>query len=134
MVVQGAERQAGISHCWPPGKRESAKIHSWNISGVKMPYVLVKENYFKWWIKVEGLNHTEIRHLAEKIGEQPEHQVDSEKLAEFSVPSWLVLNGLEQLGYKVLSSSQYVTGQGTFDIKDFVWTLYKNKDEWDHSS
>ena len=39
---------------------------------------------------MEGLNHTEIRHLAEKIGEQPEHQVDSEKLAEFSVPSWLV--------------------------------------------
>ena len=28
--------------------------------------------------------------MAEKIGEQPEHQVDSEKLAEFSVPSWLV--------------------------------------------
>lgn len=26
------------------------------------------------------------------------------------------------------------SGQGTFDIKDFVWTLYKNKDEWDHSS
>ena len=51
---------------------------------------LFRENYFKWWIKVEGLNHTEIRHLAEKIGEQPEHQVDSEKLAEFSVPSWLV--------------------------------------------
>ena len=51
---------------------------------------ILRENYFKWWIKVEGLNHTEIRHLAEKIGEQPEHQVDSEKLAEFSVPSWLV--------------------------------------------
>lgn len=25
-------------------------------------------------------------------------------------------------------------GQGTFDIKDFVWTLYKNKEDWDHSS
>lgn len=50
-----------------------------------------RENYFKWWIKVEGLNHTEIRHLAEKIGEQPEsHQIEPDKLAEFSVPSWLV--------------------------------------------
>ena len=25
-------------------------------------------------------------------------------------------------------------GQGPFDIKDFVWTLYKNKEDWDHSS
>ena len=47
---------------------------------------------------MEGLNHTEIRHLAEKIGEQPEHQVDSEKLAEFSVPSWLVREGKAILG------------------------------------
>ena len=52
--------------------------------------IFFRENYFKWWIKVEGLNHSEIRHLAEKIGEQPEHQADTEKLAEFSVPSWLV--------------------------------------------
>ena len=28
------------------GKRESAKIHSWAISGVKMPYVLVKYEIF----------------------------------------------------------------------------------------
>jgi len=134
MVLQGVDRQAGATHCWQQG-RETAKINNWTVSGSsRMPYVLVKENYFKWWIKVEGLNHTEVRHLAEKIGEQPEHQTEIEKLAEFSVPSWLVLNGLEQLGYRVVSSSQYVTGQGTFDLKDFVWTLYKNKEEWDHSS
>ena len=62
---------------------------------------------------MEGLNHTEVRHLTEKIGEQPEHQTEMEKLAEFSVPSWIVLNGLEQLGYRVVSSSQYVTGQNS---------------------
>ena len=44
-----------------------------------------------------------------------------------------VLNGLEQLGYRVISSSQHVTGQGTFDLKDFVWTLHKSKEVWDHS-
>ena len=44
---------------------------------------------------MEGLNHSEIRHLAEKIGEQPEHQADTEKLAEFSVPSWLVSSRVE---------------------------------------
>ena len=57
-------------------------------------YFNYRENYFKWWIKVEGLNHTEIRHLAEKIGEQPEHQAETDKLAEFSVPSWLVSESL----------------------------------------
>ena len=44
---------------------------------------------------MEGLNHSEIRHLTEKIGEQPEHQADTEKLAEFSVPSWLVSSRVE---------------------------------------
>lgn len=133
----GVDRQSEqATQCWHQGRRDTARINNWTTgSGSRMPYVLVKENYFKWWIKVEGLNHTEIRHLAEKIGEQPEsHQIEPDKLAEFSVPSWLVLNGLEQLGYRVVSSSQYVTGQGTFDIKDFVWTLYKNKEDWDHSS
>ena len=59
-----------------------------------------------------------MRHLAEKIGEQPEQQSEADQSAEFSIPSWMVsegsdltiiiiqqylqvLNGLEQLGYKV---------------------------------
>ena len=111
-----------------------------------------------------------MRHLAEKIGEQPEQQSEAEKSVEFSIPSWMVsegsdltiiiiqqylqvLNGLEQLGYKVclypplvviilfiicimlqvVSSSQYVTGEDSFDQKEFVWTLYKNKEDWGSS-
>lgn len=98
-----------------------------------MPYVLVKENFLKWCIKVEGLVHTDVRHLAEKIGEQPEQHCEAEKSAEFSIPSWMVLNGLEQLGYKVVSSSQYVTGEDSFDQKEFVWTLHKCKEDWESS-
>jgi len=98
-----------------------------------MPYLIVKENYVQWWVKVEGLPHQEVRQLAEKVGEQPELLTETDRLAEFSLPSWTVLNGLEQLGYRVISSSQHVTGQGTFDLKDFVWTLHKSKEVWDHS-
>ena len=43
-------------------------------------------------MKVEGLTHGEVRHLSEKIGEQPEEQSDEEKTAEFSTPSWMVIN------------------------------------------
>ena len=44
----------------------------------------------KWWIKVEGITHADVRQLSEKIGEQPEQQSDTEKSAEFSIPSWMV--------------------------------------------
>ena len=49
-----------------------------------------RENYFKWWVKVEGLTHADLRHLTEKVGEQPEKQNELEKTAEFRVPSSMV--------------------------------------------
>ena len=52
---------------------------------------------------MEGLNHTEIRHLAEKIGEQPEHQTETDKLAEFSVPSWLVSPDISRYVHRYVS-------------------------------
>ena len=39
---------------------------------------------------VEGLSHLDVRHLAEKIGEQPEQQSERDKTAEFSIPTWMV--------------------------------------------
>ena len=36
--------------------------------------------------------------------------------------------------FQVVSSSQYVTGEGSFDQKEFIWTLHKSKEEWDMSS
>jgi len=129
MVVHGKDHNID-SECWASGgPGERARL--WG--GSRMPYVLVKENFLKWWIKVEGLVHSDVRHLAEKIGEQPEQQSEADKTAEFSIPSWMVLNGLEQLGYKVVSSSQYVTGEDSFDQKEFVWTLHKCKEDWESS-
>jgi len=45
----------------------------------------------------------------------------------------MVLNGLEQLRYKVISSNQYVTGEDSFEQKEFVWTLHKPKEDWGSS-
>lgn len=130
MVVHGkGENTRGDQH----RSSETARLLLWHSPG-RMPYVFVRENYFKWWVKVEGLNHAELRHLTEKIGEQPEKQNELEKTAEFSIPTWMVLNGLEHLGYKVVTSDQYVTGQGSFDQKEFVWTLHKSREEWETSS
>jgi hypothetical protein len=47
------------------------------------------------------LSHNEVRVLAEKVQDQPEAHDDKAKRAEFSLPTWLVLNALEIMGFKV---------------------------------
>lgn len=60
-----------------------------------------RESLYKWWVKIEGLSYTEMRHLTERIGEQAERHSERDMVAEFSIPTWALLNGLESLGYKV---------------------------------
>jgi len=96
-----------------------------------MPYVFVRESVFKWWVAVQGLNHTELRLMGERLGEQPEQVSEKEKKAEFTAPSWQVLNSLEPLGYKVVSCGCYMTGEQRHDQKEFVWTLHKSRDDWE---
>lgn len=95
------------------------------------------------------------RLLSEKVSDQPETHDDKEKVVEFSIPSWQVigtfavtvrvnkdlsnvifqiLNGLERMGYRVVTSSSMITGYGKHDTKDFIWTMHKNREEWDSSS
>ena len=45
-----------------------------------------------------------------------------------------ILNGLEVMGYKVVSCGDYMTGEQRHDQKEFVWTMYKNKEEWENST
>ena len=99
-----------------------------------MPYVFVRENAIKYWCTVQGLNHNEVRILAEKVQDQPEHHDDRAKRVEFSLPTWLILNALEMMGFKVVSSGPYVTGVKKHDQREFVWTLHKTFDEWESSS
>ena len=42
----------------------------------------------KWWLKVEGITHADVRQLSEKIGEQPEQHSEAEKYAEFGIQPW----------------------------------------------
>ena len=62
---------------------------------------------------------------------------------EFSTEAYNLLNALEQIGYKVITSSSFVTGHKKFDTKvrsvpihtgcshklvvlqDYIWTLYR---------
>ena len=39
---------------------------------------------------MQGLSHTEVRTMSEKVQEQPEFNSDKEKRVEFSVPAWMV--------------------------------------------
>ena len=39
--------------------------------------------------------------MLRQVQEQPKHSSERDKRVEFSVPTWLVLNGLEAMGYKV---------------------------------
>jgi len=100
----------------------------------RMPYVCVRENAVKWWVSVNGLNHHEMRLLAEKVSDQPETLDTSDKLVEFSLPSWQILNALERLGYRVVTSGSIVTGFGKHDTRDFVWTMHKAREDWESSS
>ena len=111
-----------------------------------------RESLYKFWVKVEGLTYTELRHVSERLGEQAERMrkvvmeclfslmmdvtmfSERETVAEFSVPTWQVLNGLEVMGYKVVTCGDYMTGEQRHDQKEFVWTLYKNKEDWETST
>ena len=85
-------------------------------------------------LPLQGLTHNEVRLLAENVHDQPEHHDDRAKRAEFSLPTWLVLNALEVMGFKVVTSGPYVTGMKKHDQREFVWTLHKANEEWESSS
>ena len=39
--------------------------------------------------------------MSERLGEQAERHCDKDQVTEFSLPTWMLLNALEGLGYKV---------------------------------
>ena len=48
-----------------------------------------------------------------------------------STPAYNLLNALEKIGYRVITSSSFVSGTQKFATKDFVWTLYRSSYEAD---
>ena len=52
-------------------------------------------------MRVEGLNYSESRQLTERLGEAGERLADRD-ITEFTLPSWMLLNALESIGYSVV--------------------------------
>ena len=99
----------------------------------------------------------QIRLLTEKVSDPPESC--QERTVQFSIPTWQVshgphkdflffkyfsffitvthwqvLNGLERLGYRVISCGSLLTGYTKFDTKDVIWTLHKTREDWEAAS
>jgi hypothetical protein len=67
--------------------------------------------------------------LVEKSAACPENRDEKNKKVEFTTPAFNVLNALEQMGYKVATSAEFVAGHKKFDLggtKDHL-TAKKNE-------
>ena len=78
---------------------------------------------------VDGLPLNEFRVLAEKSATAPEYRDEKNRRVEFATPTFNVLNALEQMGYRVVTSGAFVTGHNKFDQREFVWTLHRSTSE-----
>ena len=78
---------------------------------------------------VDGLPLNEFRVLAEKATAAPESRDEKNRRVEFATPTFNVLNALEQMGYRVVTSGAFVTGHKKFDQREFVWTLHRSTTE-----
>jgi hypothetical protein len=94
-----------------------------------MPYILCRESYVQGSCTVDGLPLNEFRVLAEKASAAPESRDEKNRRVEFATPTYLVLNALEQMGYRVVTSGAFVTGLKKFDQREFIWTLHRSTSE-----
>ena len=90
-----------------------------NVTNTTMPYIILRESYISNRCIVDGLPLNEVRQISSSVRDERNCRI------EFSTEAYNLLNALEQLGYKVVTSSSFVTGPKKFDTKDFVWTLYR---------
>ena len=96
-----------------------------HIASLAMPYLIVRESYLDCSCLVDGLPLNEVRTVTEKSSCPSDLRDEKNRRVEFSTPAYNLLNALEKIGYKVVTSSSFVSGHKKFDTKDFVWTLYR---------
>ena len=77
---------------------------------------------------MEGLPLNEFRILTEKVC-TPEGKDENKRTIEFLTAPFNVLNGLEVLGYRVVSSGDFVPSQKKFSKGEYIWTLYRSSTE-----
>merc|ERR1711997_528400 len=103
----------------------AAPTHDATSASTTMPYLILRESYINNTCVVDGLPMNEVRLITEKSS-SPSHLRDERNWrVEFSTEAFNLLNSLEQIGYKVVTSSSFVTGHKKFDTKDYIWTLYR---------
>ena len=91
-----------------------------------MPYIILRESYIDGMCLVDGLPLNEVRLITDKSLSESAWKDEKSRRVEFNTPAYSLLNALEQIGYKVVTSSSFVTGQKKFDTKDYIWTLHKS--------
>ena len=111
----------------PSGLHHLGVLHFFRY--LEMPYLIVRESYINSSCLVDGLPHNEIRLITEKSSSPSDLRDEKYRRVEFTTPAFNLLNCLEQIGYKVITSSSFVTGPKRFDTKDFIWTLYRSSCE-----
>jgi hypothetical protein len=100
-----------------------------------MPYVILRESYINGVCCVDGLPLNEFRILSEKASAAPDSRDEKNRRVEFTTPTYNILNCLEQMGYKVVTSGAFVTSQqhgfDKFSQREFLWTLHRSSSELD---
>ncbi|XP_023345741.1 uncharacterized protein LOC111714772 [Eurytemora carolleeae] len=97
-----------------------------------MPYLIVRESYMNGFCMVDGLPLNEFRILGEKCSAHPDTRDEKNRRVEFPTTSINILNCLEQMGYRVVTSGSFVAGQSNLDKycqKEFIWTMYRPSTE-----
>ena len=100
---------------------------------VIMPYLIVRESFMSGCCLVDGLPLTEFRILGEKCSTSPDMRDEKNRRMEFPTNTITVLNSLEMMGYKVVTSGAFSGSSfGTFSHKEFIWTLHRSSNDMDH--
>ena len=71
----------------------------------------------------------EFRVISEKAAALPEYKDEKNRRLEFFSPTFNILNALEQMGYRVVTSGAFVTGVNKFSQREFIWTLHRSTTE-----
>jgi len=98
-----------------------------------MPYLLVRESFMSGGCMVDGLPLTEFRILGEKCSTLPDMRDEKNRRMEFSTNTISILNSLEMMGYKVVTSGSFAGASQSkiekFSQKEFIWTLHRSSNE-----
>lgn len=78
---------------------------------------------------MDGLPLNEFRVLSEKSGTVPEYRDEKNRRVEYNCAAFNLLNALEQMGYRVVTSGAFVTGHNKFDQREYIWTLHRSTSE-----